>query len=686
MRKKTLTGVFALIIALCILSAVNAQEPDFNFYFGNLHAHTSYSDGMGTPSDAYSQVSTKGDMDFYALTEHGYYLQELTNIHLWYKSIEEADSFYKAGEFVPLVGYEWTHAEGHMNGYGTPKAASRDTQRNFTAFIDYLHEFGGFAAFNHPNPEIQPNWNDFSYWSYADKVVSMIEVGSGAYYRNTRNEPSYIKALDRGWKIGAVNNQDNHRDDWGSAANVRTGLIAKDLTRRSVMDAMRSMRTYATEDRNARVMITSGQSIMGDTIIFKGSGSGLKFNLDIFAKDPDGETFSSIKLITNGGRVVGSVGQFSGGTYSFTIEPNLDYNYYYAKLVQADGDTIITTPIWMETGSGIVASDFKMEDVFISKGKQAVFYARVADRNGQEDVRTKFSLMADYGDGFVEVASGTIDIQSGRWSHLLAPWIPDKGGRIALKLVLGSKAGDQQFMAGQYEVLEQAPKSFAVDEGHNNRLTSYYGGLVAIGKGLGYEGKVIDDTISKVSLEGLEVLIIPLPEQGFALKPTYYEEGELNAIAGWVQGGGSLLLLGWGDNGDGTRDTKDFNSLLSLMESGLSFRQDLITTKGAAASFAQIGLPSGKYKASFTEAGSIIVADGIESFMAFISKAEGFSAESMEKQSNSDPVIAAGRLVGKGRIMLLGTVPISDYELGKSGFDNSNLAKVILKWLFEGRW
>ncbi len=606
MRKKTLAGVFALIIALCMIPAVNAAEPGFNFYFGNLHAHTSYSDGMGTPSDAYSQVSTQGDMDFFSLTEHGYYFQEITNIHLWYKSIEEADLFYKEGEFVSLVGYEWTHSEGHMNGYGTPKAASRDTQRDLTSFINYLHEFGGFATFNHPNPEIQPNWNDFSYWSYADDVVTMLEVGSGAYYRNTRNEPSYIKALDRGWKIGAVNNQDNHRDDWGKAANVRTGLIAKELTRQSVMDAMRNMRTYSTEDRNARVMISSGASIMGDTIIFMGSGLGLKFDFDIYAQDPNGEVFSSIKLITNGGKVAASIGQFTGGTCSFNVEPDLDYNYYYAKLVQADGDTIITTPIWVETGSGVVASDFRMEDVFISKGNQATFYARVADRNGLADVKAPFRLLADYGDGFVEEASGTIDIQSGRWSHLLVPWVPDKGGKAAVKLVLGSSKGEQSFMAGEYEVLEQAPMSFAVDEGHNNRLTSYYGGLVALGKGLGYEGKVLDDIISVKSLEGLEVLIIPLPEQGFALKPTYYEEGELKAIADWVQSGGSLLLLGWGDNGDGTRDMKDFNALLGLMESGLSFGQDMITSDGAAALFAHIVLPSGKYKASFTEAGSII--------------------------------------------------------------------------------
>jgi hypothetical protein len=40
-------------------------------YFGNLHSHTSYSDGSGTPTEAFEHAKAAG-LDFLAVTEHKY--------------------------------------------------------------------------------------------------------------------------------------------------------------------------------------------------------------------------------------------------------------------------------------------------------------------------------------------------------------------------------------------------------------------------------------------------------------------------------------------------------------------------------------------------------------------------------------------------------------------------------------
>ena len=47
----------------------NAYANDLNAYFGLLHGHTSYSDGLGTPDDAYESAKEAG-LDFFAVTEH----------------------------------------------------------------------------------------------------------------------------------------------------------------------------------------------------------------------------------------------------------------------------------------------------------------------------------------------------------------------------------------------------------------------------------------------------------------------------------------------------------------------------------------------------------------------------------------------------------------------------------------
>lgn len=48
-------------------------------YFGILHSHTSYSDGSGTPSDAFNYARNTGKLDFMAITEHNHRKAEQGN-------------------------------------------------------------------------------------------------------------------------------------------------------------------------------------------------------------------------------------------------------------------------------------------------------------------------------------------------------------------------------------------------------------------------------------------------------------------------------------------------------------------------------------------------------------------------------------------------------------------------------
>ena len=57
MRKLSAIAISVVMVLSFAFIAASAPYKGWNFYFGNLHAHTSYSDGMGTPTDAYGQVS-----------------------------------------------------------------------------------------------------------------------------------------------------------------------------------------------------------------------------------------------------------------------------------------------------------------------------------------------------------------------------------------------------------------------------------------------------------------------------------------------------------------------------------------------------------------------------------------------------------------------------------------------------
>ena len=57
-----------LVTALLLLASASAQ----NVYFGNLHSHTSYSDGSGTPDEAFTHARDVARLDFLAITEHNH--------------------------------------------------------------------------------------------------------------------------------------------------------------------------------------------------------------------------------------------------------------------------------------------------------------------------------------------------------------------------------------------------------------------------------------------------------------------------------------------------------------------------------------------------------------------------------------------------------------------------------------
>lgn len=54
-------------------STYQSDYNDYKIFFGNLHSHTSYSDGKGTPEQAFTHATDYGD--FLAVTDHCYFMK-----------------------------------------------------------------------------------------------------------------------------------------------------------------------------------------------------------------------------------------------------------------------------------------------------------------------------------------------------------------------------------------------------------------------------------------------------------------------------------------------------------------------------------------------------------------------------------------------------------------------------------
>src|SRR5438094_1862355 len=59
-----------ILLSLVLSTSIFAQT--LRVFFGNLHSHTAYSDGTGTPAEAYEYARTTGKLDFLCISEHNH--------------------------------------------------------------------------------------------------------------------------------------------------------------------------------------------------------------------------------------------------------------------------------------------------------------------------------------------------------------------------------------------------------------------------------------------------------------------------------------------------------------------------------------------------------------------------------------------------------------------------------------
>lgn len=322
---------------------------DMNFYFGNLHSHTDYSDGEGTPAEAYQWARDNADYDFYVVTDHAIQVSSKE----WDRTQEHADAYNQDGYFTALRGFEWSHPlYGHVNVYNTSSYCNFFTGLFYLpTFYDWLDDHNALAQFNHPGRE---DWemDDYKYQGdVADDNFFAIETGNKDDGNNDGEYlPYYQKVLDKGWRVAPTSNQDNHSL---STNTHRTVMIMPALSRQNMFDTMRARRIYSTDDPNMKVVFKLGDAWMGDKITPQ--GIELNFRVEVY----DDEPITRIELVSNHGEIVDAIDYADGGSFvSWNPAVMLSSNtYYYVKVYENnlwdddgghDTQIAVTAPIWIQ--------------------------------------------------------------------------------------------------------------------------------------------------------------------------------------------------------------------------------------------------------------------------------------------------------------------------------------------------
>ena len=344
--------------------SVNREMLDsYDLFWGDIHGHCGVDDGVGKLSNYFSHGKEFALLDFTAISAHAEYL----TVPEWNKIKEMANKLNKPGKFVVLNGFEWTSPKGHKNVY-TPQEElqiirSTDyTERHKEGVEKFWHQM---KELNDQDVVVIPHHTlDGHEWDLHDpKSERLVEIysmwGSSEYKNNPlwdkdQEGPSVRELLDAGAKLGFTGGSDNHEGRPGLSAdsegtksrygnltfkNGLTAVLAKDLTRWSIFNALLSRRTFATTGNRMVLLLKVNGEWMGSEV------DSRKLNLELFCAGKS--DIKELQVIKDGElvRKFEVSGKYFSQNWRIVEE---DWKYLYTKAIQKNGEVAWTSPVFRE--------------------------------------------------------------------------------------------------------------------------------------------------------------------------------------------------------------------------------------------------------------------------------------------------------------------------------------------------
>ena len=230
---------------------------------------------------------------------------------------------------------------------------------------------GGWLTTNwdHFDSDLEPLVDVYSIWGSSEcseqdgnakpirRLGGLAKHAAGCFVRD---------ALDRGYKLGLIGGSDGHDGRPGCSAlyklppeenpNAYTfqhppyysggiqGIWAKELTRKSLWDAMLQRHTYATTGERILLRFRLDGAPMGETVYVSGTSAQIKIEAIGTAKKID-----RVEIVRNS-HIWKS---FDGHGKCINIEesvaraPDTSLDYLYIRLLQSDGHIAWSSPIWI---------------------------------------------------------------------------------------------------------------------------------------------------------------------------------------------------------------------------------------------------------------------------------------------------------------------------------------------------
>jgi len=328
----------------------------YNIYWGSLHPHTGLS--LDTRLNGGNRTRTANafrhgrdivGLDFVAVCDHG-----IGQPDEWQMTVEEWDEvkrtaarFYRPGSFITFSSFEWSSERyGDRNLYflndDMPMLRGEDIEETYsfyrgsdTIFIPHHVAIMRPVDWDHHDPELEP----------------LVEIcsshGRCEYFDNPEFKPpnrkmvpgkDYMSVLARGYRMGIVAASDDHSARTGT--HGMTAILAEELTREALFDALRKRRCYGTTNSRMIIDFRADDHLMGEE--YRTSKPPL---ITLFAAGT--APIDRIELVHNGKVVSGKKGTGLVEEFSFRARSRKS-GYYYPRVFQEDGEIGWASPIWVD--------------------------------------------------------------------------------------------------------------------------------------------------------------------------------------------------------------------------------------------------------------------------------------------------------------------------------------------------
>ena len=309
--------------------AVLCRQKAHRWYSGDLHTHTSHSDGNHSIDEA-ALLAKKQGLDFIALTDHNTYSQN-TNLPL-------------AEDFAFIPGMELTTCQGHVNFLGVEKplrAFDYSTEAGVVAATEEASEAGAYISINHPL--VGDRWR----WAYGPMTFHAVEIWNGTpLARNESIIEWWQEQLSEGKRIYITGGSDVHchgeKNRWYGKG--RTLVYTDELSSEALIRALKDGHNgVAASDSASFCTFNIDEAMMGDTV-----AAALTHELAIKLKTSAATT---MRIYNQAGLV--EEAEFNGDSeVDFTLTVNGQALFYRVELWHKDENNerfnpYFTNPIYI---------------------------------------------------------------------------------------------------------------------------------------------------------------------------------------------------------------------------------------------------------------------------------------------------------------------------------------------------